>query len=232
MNVSPEARVVSQIPPRMIGIVINYDIVPVPIPITHVIVIKRCDAPIEIVKEEALAVAAAQMPDVAAPDAGGEPPLFKRTIQMKARIVAALIMADPLVALHVNMRRFRMASPVIKSSRGRLLLLSSAFFRPRLRLLLLLYANRRRRSHWRWTMRGNMPTTDPLTLLRRASAMAFFLPSALCVYGDAYDQGREHELNHKTISPTKMMRRPVQLLLIPGHGDDRPPNPLRLCRFS
>src|SRR5215472_10826781 len=92
----------------MIGVVIDDDVVAVPVPIAHIGNIHRCDAEVESPEPEAAGAASDQAPAMGMADAPGEAAVFPGMVEVKAGIVAAGIVADPL-AVVMDVRRFGMA---------------------------------------------------------------------------------------------------------------------------
>ncbi len=86
----------------MVGIVVNYDVVGIPVPVIAKGEIGGGDAPIKIVEPETVRSAPRKMPDMTAAEATVKVAMFKRTIEMVVDVVAAGVMADPLVAVNVG----------------------------------------------------------------------------------------------------------------------------------
>jgi hypothetical protein len=107
--IGAEANVVGKVPAIVVGIVVDHDLVAVPIPIVAVGIVIRCDAEIEAAEPEALAIAAGDVPDVTAANAAGETAMLPGTIEMIVGIIAAGIVADPRVVV-VNVRSVGMIS--------------------------------------------------------------------------------------------------------------------------
>src|SRR5689334_8867714 len=101
--IGAEANVVGEIPAIVVGIVVDHDLVAVPIPIVAVGIVIGCDAEIEAAEPEALAIAAGDAPDVATANAAGEAAMLPGMIEMIVGIITARVVADPLV-LVVNVR--------------------------------------------------------------------------------------------------------------------------------
>lgn len=79
-----------------------------PIPIVAVTIVKRRDAKIKAAEPEAFAITASDAPHVSAAKAAFETAMLPRMLQVKAGIVAALIVANPL-AVGMDVRRLGVA---------------------------------------------------------------------------------------------------------------------------
>ena len=124
VDINAQTSVIGQIPTNMVGIVINDDVVCIPEPSTAIGEVKLCNAESPIIEPEAAGTATTKTPYVAASETARETTMFKRTIQMEAWIVAALIVTNPL-AIAVDVGRFGMVLAVRQMAvlRSRLLLL-------------------------------------------------------------------------------------------------------------
>jgi hypothetical protein len=139
--------------------------------------------------------------------------MFPGTVQMKARVIAALIVADPLVVTNVNVRSLGMPGPVTERPVIVLpdlgLCLRLTLFGPGLRLLLY----PRRILHRRRPMRWNVPAADFLMLLWRGAAA---LPS-LCRRDRAKHQRSQRKFTHNDkVSRLKDVRGSVGVTIPPG----------------
>ena len=99
MHISAQLSVVSQIPARMIGVVINNNFITAPVPAVAVTSIIGSDAEEESAKAEPVRSAAVQMPRVAATNAAGKTAVFPRMMKMVVRVVSACIVAHPLAII-------------------------------------------------------------------------------------------------------------------------------------
>ena len=111
MDVDAEASVVGQVPPCVVGVVIDDDVVLVPIPIVNVAEIERSYAEVKSVKPETVRATAAQAPDVARSEPAFEAAVRPGAIEVKAGIVTANGVSDPLTVV-VNVRGLRMTLAV------------------------------------------------------------------------------------------------------------------------
>ena len=172
--IGAKANVVGEIPAIVVGIVVDHDLVAVPIPIVAVGIVIGCDAEIEAAEPEAFAIAAGDAPDVAAANAPGEAAMLPDTIEMIVGIIAAGIVADPLVIV-VNVRSVGMI-PFIGISWG--LLHVVAIVLPR---VILLPGGRR-------AMRRNVASTDILGLFAR-----MLLPAMISVLRESRNRAEQEQ---------------------------------------
>ncbi len=108
MNVRAEANIVSEIIADVVRIVINDDLVIVPVPTAAEANVKGGHAPEEAIEAEAVWSAAAQVPNVAAANAAVEMAVFPGMIQMIVRVVAPSLVAYPF-PVTMDVGSFRMA---------------------------------------------------------------------------------------------------------------------------
>ena len=109
MDIGAEAGVIREVPAWVIGIVVQHDVIAVPQPIVGVVVVVRRDAP-EITSEpETVAASAFDAINVIAANFAAEVSVFPNVVLVVTSIVAASVMADPLIVLSMNVRSFGMA---------------------------------------------------------------------------------------------------------------------------
>lgn len=149
--VGAEADVIDQVPAVVIGIVVDYDLVGGPIPVVTKAVVKGCHAEVEAAEPEAFAVAAFDVPLMAAADAACEAAMLPGMIEVIVRIIAPGIVADPLI-VGVNVRG-----------------LGVSFFVGIFRRFL--WGNVLRRAGWSGPASRNMAVAH---IVRRRSATVFF----------------------------------------------------------
>lgn len=99
MDVGAQSRVVGEIPAVMVGIFVDYDLVAVPEPVRAQGQVKGGNAESEAAKPETVGPASCNAPDVAAAEAAGEAAMFPGMVEMEARIIAPVIMADPFTVV-------------------------------------------------------------------------------------------------------------------------------------
>jgi hypothetical protein len=97
VDVGSEADVIGEVPAFVVRVVIDYDLIGVPIPATGVAVIVGRDAPEESVKPEALGTSSSEMPNMSAADSPVEASVFPGTVEMIVSIVAPGVMPDPAI---------------------------------------------------------------------------------------------------------------------------------------
>src|ERR1017187_5405364 len=130
VSVRTQPRVVCQIPARMVGVLVDDNLIAVPVPAHHDVVIVRGDVPVEIVEPEAFPVSSRHHEYMLRSKAPGEVSVCPRRIDVEMRVVGATIMPDPFVVLGVNVRNFRMTFLVRPNAvLGRRLGLPSCRFR-------------------------------------------------------------------------------------------------------
>lgn len=174
MAIGAKANVVGEIPAIVVGIVVDHNLVAVPIPIVAVGIVIGCDAEIEAAEPEAFAIAAGDPPDVATANAAGETAMLPDTIEMIVGIIAAGFVADPLVIV-VNVRSVGMI-PFIGISWG--LLHVVAIILPG---VILLPGGRR-------AMGRNVPSTDILGLFAR-----MLLPAMISILRESRNRAKQEQ---------------------------------------
>src|SRR5258708_22317648 len=92
----------------MVWIRIEHDVVAIPQPVDHIVVIVRRYLEIVPTNVESIAVAAAYPPDVRSTNRPLKPSMLPRMIEMVMLIITPRIVPYPMVILRVNVRRFRM----------------------------------------------------------------------------------------------------------------------------
>src|ERR1022692_1308284 len=92
----------------MVGVLVGDNLIAVPVPAHHDVVIVRGDVPVEIVEPEAFPVSSRHHEYMLRSKAAGEASVRPRRIEVVMRVVGATIMPDPFVVLGVDVRNFRM----------------------------------------------------------------------------------------------------------------------------
>ena len=113
MDVSTKPNVVGKVPTDMVGVIVNDDVVTIPQPVAAVADIERRDAEVEAAEPETTGSSTRQMPAMTRAETSGEVAVFPGMVEMKAGVIASLIVADPL-AVPVNMRCLGMALLITK----------------------------------------------------------------------------------------------------------------------
>jgi len=103
----------------MVRVLIDDDVIAIPEPVAAEADVVGRDAEVEPCQAEAIGPPSEQPEDVAATEAAGEPPVLPWVVEMVMRIVAAGVVADPLV-VPMNMRRAGMtrSSPALGRADG------------------------------------------------------------------------------------------------------------------
>src|ERR1700744_1781484 len=97
MDISPEPYVIGQIPADMVRIVVDDDVVAVPVPSVAEGHIIRRHAEVEAAEPEASRPAAGQMPVMLRPESAIEAAMLPGMVQMIVRIFPAGVVAYPVV---------------------------------------------------------------------------------------------------------------------------------------
>jgi hypothetical protein len=113
MAVGSQAWVIGKVPARVIRVVVEYDIVAVPIPVSAIADIVGRYGEVVSAKPKAVRTASTDAPNVAAADFAREMSVLPGTIEMIVRVVAARIVTDPLV-IRMHVRRLGVARLVTK----------------------------------------------------------------------------------------------------------------------
>jgi len=99
--------VIGQVKTRVIGIVIDHDVVGVPEPTIHIAEIRLCNLKEKAAKAKSLRRSAGQTPDVLPANGASKASVFPGMVKMVASIVS--FMPYPAIVFCVNVRGFRMA---------------------------------------------------------------------------------------------------------------------------
>jgi hypothetical protein len=142
VNIGAQPNVIGQIPPDVIRIVIDHDVIRSPIPIATIADIVWRNREEEAAESEPLWATSAKPPDVTSTYGSGKMSVFPSPVDVIVRVTAPSIVADPLIVLGVNVRSLWM--PRLVSKRAPL--------RSRRRLM--------RSSHRSRSVRRNVATAD------------------------------------------------------------------------
>src|ERR1039458_6755379 len=96
VHISAAAHIVSEIPAHMVRIVVNHDLIRVPVPIAAIISVGERNRPVPAVEPELSWTSAGNPPYVRGTKAASKVPVSPGMVQMVARIAAACIMPDPV----------------------------------------------------------------------------------------------------------------------------------------
>ena len=112
--VGSQAHVVREIPSRVVRVIVQHDVVVVPVPIAAIIVIIRRNREEETANFETVAAAAVHPPNMMGADGIGKVPMLPGVVEVIVLIAA--IVADPPIVFRVYMRRFGMAFLVTEAA--------------------------------------------------------------------------------------------------------------------
>ena len=119
MHVRAEPRVIRQVKPIVVGVVVEHDVVVVPEPIADKRRIRGSDLEVETAHAEPIAIASAKPPNVLCANRLCEVSVVPWAIQVVARVGASRRVSDPLVIVCVHMRCFWMSGLVSPHGRCR-----------------------------------------------------------------------------------------------------------------
>ena len=114
VDVSSGPGIVGQVVTGIVGIVVENDVIAIPVPVADVAEIGGGNAEKESAKPEALRSATLKSPDMARAYLTGKAPVLPRMIKVIALIVAPGIVSDPLIVVDVHVGRVRVPLAVIK----------------------------------------------------------------------------------------------------------------------
>ena len=89
MHVGAESHIISQVPARMIRIVVDDDVIGVPEPAVAITYVIGCDTPGPTIEPEATGASAADVPYVMWSEAAGKVPMLPGMINMVVSIIGA-----------------------------------------------------------------------------------------------------------------------------------------------
>lgn len=114
MDVGAQPNVIGQIPPDVIGIVVDHDVISAPIPVATITHIVGSDREEEAAESEALWAPAPKPPNVASTCRSGKMSVLPSPVDVIVRVTAASIVPDPAVILGVNVGSLWMPSLIGK----------------------------------------------------------------------------------------------------------------------
>jgi hypothetical protein len=117
VNVAAQSHIVGEIPAVVVGIVVDHNVVAVPQPVIAVTGIKSRDAKKESAEPEAARTASAKAPPVTGAEAAFKVTMLPRMIEMEARIIASVVVPDPL-AVVMDVGSFGMPFAVAEAGLG------------------------------------------------------------------------------------------------------------------
>src|SRR5208282_3095914 len=103
VDIGSEPDVIGEVPPDVIRIIVDDDVVRIPEPAVTVANVVGSHVEVETAEPKAAGASASEAPHVAATETAGEAAMFPRMVQMIVSVVAAGVMAHPLsIAMHVG----------------------------------------------------------------------------------------------------------------------------------
>jgi len=118
VDIGSEPGIIGEIPARVIGIVVDHDVVAVPQPIAAVVIVVRRDAPEKAAEPETVPASSFEAINVVAANFAAETSVFPRAVKMVMRIAAAPVMTDPTITFSMNVGSFGVALLVTVTGAG------------------------------------------------------------------------------------------------------------------
>jgi hypothetical protein len=112
VHVRTEARVVGEIPAHVVRVIVNHDLVRVPVPVAAVADIVWRDAEIKAGEPESARAAAGQPPPMVRAKASGKVAVLPRAVEVVVRIVGSRVVTNPVIVRRIDVRRRRMARTI------------------------------------------------------------------------------------------------------------------------
>ena len=104
MRISTQSHIVGKVPPDVVGVVVDHNVVAVPQPVIAISVIECRNREKESTYRKSTAVAAVQSPHMPGTDGARKVAVLPRMIEVIVRIVATHIVPNPTVILRIDMR--------------------------------------------------------------------------------------------------------------------------------
>ena len=146
MDVGAEPHVIGQVPPVVVGVFVDDDLIGIPDPAVAETNVIRRHAEVKAAKPETRRASTGEMPDVTAAKATGKATVLPRVIEVVVGIVAAGVVTYPLIVC-VNVRSVRVPGLVAKCG-----VLGC-------RMPVALYRS--------WAVGGDVAATNPMRFTRR-----------------------------------------------------------------
>jgi len=108
VNVGAQPDVVGKVPAVVVGVVVDHDVIIIPIPVIAIADVEGGDAEIVSAEPEAAGTTAPQTPDMAAPDSKRKVAVLPGMVEVEAGIIVSVIVAYPVI-VGMNMRSFGVA---------------------------------------------------------------------------------------------------------------------------
>lgn len=121
VNVSAESHVVGKIVAGIVRVVVEHDVIGVPLPAIYKDKVNGGNAEEEAAEPETIATASAKPPYMTRAESARETAVLPGVIEVVARIISAFIVPDPLIIAGMNVGRVGVSSPVVEFAvvRGR-----------------------------------------------------------------------------------------------------------------
>lgn len=110
VNVGAKSYIVGEIPPRIVWVLVQHDVIAVPEPVITKGNISRCNAEVVAAEPEPIGAATTKPPYMMRTEFTREMTVLPRMIEVIVRIAA--VVPDPLIIPRINMRRVGMSGPV------------------------------------------------------------------------------------------------------------------------
>src|ERR1017187_5223062 len=104
VHVRAEPRVIGQVPAVVVRVLVDHDLVAVPEPVAHVVVLERRDLKSEAAEPESFPGAAAEPEDVLWTETSREPAMCPDVVEVVLGIAAPGIMSNPAAVIGVDVR--------------------------------------------------------------------------------------------------------------------------------
>src|ERR1700733_8645976 len=104
MRIRAQSHIIGKVPPDMVGVVVDHNVVAVPQPVIAISVIECSNREKETADRKSAGTAAVQSPNMPRTCRAGEVAVLPRMIEVIMWIVAAHIMANPTISLRIDMR--------------------------------------------------------------------------------------------------------------------------------
>lgn len=101
MGVGAQARIIRKIPARIVGIFVDDDLIAIPVPVGHDVVIESRDVPIKIIEPEASGTSASESPHVPGAETAGETTVRPGVFEMIMHVITTSFVANPTVVTGV-----------------------------------------------------------------------------------------------------------------------------------
>jgi hypothetical protein len=104
MHIGTQSRIVSKVPTDMVGVLIEHNIVAVPLPVSAIGVVKGGHRKEEGAYGKSITVTTVESPDMSWADDARKVTMLPRMIEVIVRVAPTRIMSDPKIIFRVHMR--------------------------------------------------------------------------------------------------------------------------------